>query len=358
MPRVLLLLPYAWNTSPSQRYRIEQWSARLTAAGVELHPVTLMSEAEQRLLHGTGSTAAKAWMLARCMASRVLQLRRVRTFDAIWLHRTAWPIGPALLERFIAWLGVPIVYEFDDAIFLADTAAANARWAALKFAGKTAEICRMSRHVVVGNDYLAEYARRHNGSVTVVPSTIDTDLYRPRDRYEERTPVVIGWSGSATTVPHLRTLDGALRRVAREVPVVLHVIGTDAFELEGVPTYVAPWSAAREIPELNRFDVGIMPLPDEEWTKGKCALKALLYMSLGIPAVASPVGMNGEVIRDGQNGRLAATEDEWVERLLELATDVRLRERLGRAGRRTVEERYSAAVHAPRVLEILREVCG
>jgi len=356
--RVLLLLPYAWDTSPSQRFRIEQWAGFLRGSGVELHASTLLTHDQQRLLYSAASAAKKAAMLTGCIGRRLRDLAIAKRFDAVWLHRAALPVGPAMLERWLAKTRVPLIFEFDDAIYLTHTSEANRAFKALKFSQKTAEICALSSHIVVGNGYLADYACQFNRQVTVIPTTIDTDAYQPRSDYPDSSPVTIGWSGSGTTVAHLRTLDAAVQRLARQAEVRLNVMGTPSYDLEGVDTFATPWTPERELPELAKFDVGVMPLPDEEWARGKCALKALQYMALGIPTVSSPVGVNSEIIRDGENGLLASTEDEWVEKLTMLVRDRDLRERLGRAGRRTVEEAYSAEVQAPRVLEVLHQVCA
>jgi len=354
--RVLLLLPYAWDTSPSQRFRVEQWAPLLQAEGIELCPATLLTRPEQKLLYANGGAAAKAMMLGRVLLRRLGQLKDLRQYDAIWLHRAAYPIGPPILERIFCRTGVPVIMEFDDAIYLTNTSAANARWGGLKCAGKTTELCRLSTHVVVGNEYLAAYARQHNPNVSIIPTTIDTDAYEAREEYRASTPVVIGWSGSGTTVAHLRTLDRVIQRVAQKAPIRLHVMGTSEYSLPGVDTRALEWSPEVELPELRDFDIGVMPLPDEEWARGKCALKALQYMALGIPTVTAPVGVNAEIIRDGENGFLAMTEDEWVDRLLSLVGDVKLRERVGRAGRATVVSEYSATVQAPRVRELLQRL--
>jgi len=353
---VLLLLPYAWDTVPGQRFRIEQWYPWLRENGVQFDIATLLTADEQRLLYSQGQAPQKALMMGRTLVRRLGQLRNLDRYDAVWLHRAALMAGPPLVERALAKRGVPVIMEFDDAIYLTDTAQVNRRWGFLKFAGKTSEICRLSTHVVVGNQFLAEYARQFNSNVTIIPTTIDTDTYQPRATYRDESPVVIGWSGSRTTVAHLRTLDPALKRVAAQTPVRLHVIGTDSYPLEGVETYAANWTPQTELEQLERFDLGVMPLPDEEWARGKCGLKALQYMAAGIPTVTSPVGVNSDIIRDGSNGFLCATEDEWVERMLALIRDVRLRERLGRAGRTTVENTYAARVQAPQVLEVLQQV--
>lgn len=356
--RVLLLLPYAWDTVPGQRFRIEQWHPWLAEHGVQFTIRTLLSQEQQRLLYSSGQAARKALMMAGCMLQRVIQLRNLRRFDVIWLYRAAWPVGPALLERFMARTGVPVIVEFDDAIFLTDTTAENRRWGFLKCAGKTDEICQLSSHVVVGNPYLADYSRRFNPNVTVIPTTIDTDTYPARAEYTEPSTVVVGWSGSKTTVAHLSTVNEAIRKVASQASVRLHVVGTPEYRLEGVETYAAPWSSSTEVGELSRFDLGIMPLPDDEWARGKCGLKALQYMAMGIPTIVSPVGVNTEIISEGRNGLLASTQEEWCEQMLALVRDRRLRERLGRAGRQTVETTYSTLTQAPRVLELLQQLAG
>lgn len=355
--KLLLLLPYALDTAPSQRYRIEQWRPFLERSGVTVTAATLLTLEEQRRLHAPRGTAGKAWMLAAAFARRARQLRSAGRYDAVWLHRAACPVGPPVLERVLARVGVPVVYEFDDAIWLTHTAAANQRWQFLKFAGKTASLCRMAARVVAGNEFLAEYARRFNSRVSVVPTTVDTDAYPLRARYDREPPLTIGWSGSITTLPHLRLLDGVLQRVARRRPIRARAIGVEEYRVPGVETSAVPWSAARQVEELARFDIGVMPLPDEEWARGKCACKALEYMAVGVPTLSSPVGVNAEILSNGPSGFLAATDDEWVDRILALESDSALRRRLGLAGRETVEARYSARVQAPRVLEILTEVC-
>jgi len=214
----------------------------------------------------------------------------------------------------------------------------------------------MSAHVMVGNPYLAEYARRVNPNVTVIPTTIDLNKYEVREADPAKEYPVIGWTGSFSTVQHLDTLRGALEKLARRERFKLRVIGTPQYQIEGVEVEAMPWRAQSEIEDLAPCDIGIMPLPDDKWSKGKCGLKALQFMALGIPTMCSPVGVNTEIIQDGENGFIAGTEDEWVEKLAQLIRSNDLRQRIGLAGRRTVEQKYSAEVQAPRVFEIFQSV--
>jgi glycosyltransferase involved in cell wall biosynthesis len=189
-----------------------------------------------------------------------------------------------------------------------------------------------------------------------VPTTIDTDKYAADPNSRSSEPPVIGWSGSYSTVQHLDTLQNVFRRLARREQFRLSVIGAPGYRLDGVDVEVVPWRAGTEVSDLSRIDIGVMPLPDDEWSRGKCGLKALQYMALGIPTVCSPVGVNTEIILDGRNGLIASTEEEWIDRLVRLLKSPDLRAQLGRAGRATVEARYSASSQAARVLAVLESV--
>jgi glycosyltransferase involved in cell wall biosynthesis len=275
----------------------------------------------------------------------------------VYLLREAALLGPPLFERRLARSGVPLVFDFDDAVFIPYVSHSNGYLSYLKFPGKTRTTCRLAAHVMAGNDYLANYARAVNPRVTIVPTTIDTEKYTVQPRLESENDVpVIGWSGSYSTAQHLSTLRGALKQLAQRERFRLRVIGAPGYQIEGVDVEALPWRSESEVADLRPFDIGIMPLPDDKWSRGKCGLKALQYMALGVPTICSPVGVNSEIIRDGHNGLLASSDDEWVEKLTRLLRSPEERARLGRAGRQTVEERYSAAVQAPRVLEILESV--
>jgi glycosyltransferase involved in cell wall biosynthesis len=209
---------------------------------------------------------------------------------------------------------------------------------------------------MVGNPYLAEYARQVNDNVTVIPTTIDTEKYQVRRSTADDGPLTIGWTGSFSTVQHLDTLRGALRKLAETENFRLRVIGTPSYEIAPVDVEAMPWRAATELEDLHKIDIGVMPLPDDNWSKGKCGLKALQFMALGIPTICSPVGVNTDIIQDDENGFLAGTEAEWVDKLSRLLRSAELRRRLGDAGRATVEQKYSAATQAPRVYEIFKSV--
>lgn len=356
--RILALVPYPHDKAPGQRFRMEQWAPRLARLGAEVVFEPFRCAELHRLLSGTGNTWRKVLLTSRALARRAGVLKRVKDYDLVYVYNEAAMLGPALIEEYLRAKGVPLVFDFDDAIFLRgkDPGTLNRHLRPLKFPGKTKSICRLASHVIAGNGYLAAYAAGFNPRVTVVPTTIDTEKYTPRPPASGAAPPVIGWSGSYSTVQHLDTVRRMLQRLARTERFRLRVVGAEGYRLEGVDVEAIPWNAETETGDLSAMDIGIMPLPDNEWTRGKCGLKALQYMALGRPAVCSPVGVNPTIIRNDRNGLLAATEDEWIDKLTRLLRSPALRERLGAAGRETVEAEYSASIHAPRVYELFKSV--
>lgn len=335
---------------PASRYRIHQYLPGLRALGVEV---------EVSYLFDDGYTAIagdrRAWRRAagRLGAAAVAYSRRAVALvvdgkhDLVVVGGQLFPYLPAFTELPLFRGRTPVVLEFDDAIYLTP------------FHGrKLARLVEATRLVLAGNAELASFAGARGAEVAVVPTVIDVDRYRPRADHRDRGRFVVGWIGLPYNFPSLARLAGPLARLAREVPLELRVISSAAPELPGVPLRFVPWDEATEVVALADLDAGVMPLPDDPWSRGKCGLKLLQYMAAGVPAVASPVGVNREIVEDGRNGRLASGDDEWFEALRDLAHSPSLRGRLGAAGRRTVEVRYSLATWVPRVAALYRAAAG
>ena len=344
-----------YDTSPGQRFRIEQWEPLLRQRGVEITYAPFENELLHAMLYQTGNLAGKLAHVSRGFARRWSLINSVGQFDAVYIFREAALLGPAFFERMIKRRRVPIVFDFDDAIFVSYRSPSNGYLSYLKFAAKTKTICRLASQVMVGNSYLAEYARQFNSNVTIVPTTIDTEKYSVRPNKPSDVPI-IGWTGSFSTVQHLDTLRGALQKLAQREKFRLRVIGTPEYRLDGVEVEALRWRSETELDDLRPIDIGVMPLPNDAWSKGKCGLKALQFMALGIPTICSPVGVNTEIIQDGENGFIADTEQEWVDKLELLLRSVELREQVGQAGRATVDQKYSVVAQAPRVYEVLESI--
>ena len=356
MMRVLALMPGLYDTSPGQRYRLEQWDPLLRERGVEITYAPFEDEELHSVVYKPGRLGKKLQLVTRNLARRLSTISKAGKYDLVYILREAALLGPPVFERLLYQQRVPFVFDFDDAIFVSYRSPSNGYLSYLKFASKTKTICRLASHVMVGNPYLAEYASAVNDNVTVVPTTIDTEKYRVPPPKTGFGPLVIGWTGSYSTVQHLDTLRGALKKLAETEQFRLRVIGTPTYELSPVEVDAMQWRAATELEDLCAIDIGVMPLPDDNWSKGKCGLKALQFMALGIPTICSPVGVNTDIIQDNENGFLAMSESEWVDKLSRLLKSAELRRRLGDAGRATVEQRYSAAIQAPRVYEIFQSV--
>jgi glycosyltransferase involved in cell wall biosynthesis len=355
--KILFVVPYGRELAPGQRFRFEQWLSLLADDAIEAEVRPLLDAAAYGRFYEPGGSLRKGSQLGLGLGRRLVDALGPSRWDAVFLFREAFFLGRPILESLLE-RRYPVVYDFDDAIFVGDTSEANAFVARWKYPDKVARIIEHAVITTVGNEWLAMFARQHSSRVEVVPTTIDVDLYQPQPR-ARNNPIRVGWSGSRTTSAHLHAIDDALRRIAEELPVELVTIGDPAFRLDGAPeVQTLPWRYDTELDDLRSLDIGLMPLPDEDWTRGKCGLKALQYMALGIPTVVSPVGVNTDIVTDGQNGMVATTTEEWFDAVAALVESEALSRRLGDAGRQTVVDRYSGQAWAPRFLELLEEAAS
>ncbi len=354
--RILLLAPYPLGKVASQRFRFEQYLDPLAERGIDIHVHPLLDEPTARVLYQRGHVPAKSLAVVRGAVKRLTDLISAQRYQAVFIHREAFPLGYPIVERLLSVLRIPYIFDFDDAIYLANTSDAN-RWVApLKYPAKTQTTVRHASLVLAGNRHLAGWAQSFNDEVRILPTTIDTELYLPRER-QRRERVCVGWSGSLTTIEHLRPLGGVLANLQRSHGIRIKVIGDPSFSLPGAKVEALAWQESSELTELADIDIGIMPLPDDDWARGKCGFKALQYMGLGIPAVISPVGVNVEIARDGA-ARLASGEQQWREVLTELIEDPECRLAQGRRGRRRVEDEYSVRAHVEGYVDAIRTVVG
>ncbi|MEQ9188651.1 MAG: glycosyltransferase family 4 protein [Cryomorphaceae bacterium] len=320
----------------------------------------LIDAADDKVLYSKGSLDRKARIMAKSFKRRQADVKRLGEYDIVFVQREAFMTGTTLFERKFAKASSKLIFDFDDSIWLSNVSEANRYLNFLKKPEKTSRIIAMSDHVIAGNQYLADYALRFNPVVSIIPTTIDTESYKPVERREERPYVTIGWSGSITTIQHFNHAEAVLIRVREKYGdhVRFKVIGDAQYANDALGIQGQAWNGEREISDLCEMDIGIMPLPDDEWAKGKCGLKGLQYMALEIATVMSPVGVNTDIIEEGVNGFLAADEDEWFAKLCALIDDAALRQTIGKAGRRTVEEKYSVIANAESYLRVFRAVLG
>jgi glycosyltransferase involved in cell wall biosynthesis len=354
--RVLALSPIP-EEGAGCRFRISHYIPYLQANGFHVTVLPFYTPEFFRLVYQRGHFASKAAAFSRLAVRRFRVLNELDRYDLVWLYREAIPIGPPVIERAIVRRGVPIVFDFDDAIFLRNVSEANRIVSFLKNTSRVAEIIGFSRHVMAGNSFLGDYARRFSANVTIVPTTVDTTRFRPRADRDTIPPdgPVVGWIGSPTTYHYVEEIAPLLKELALRHRFTMKISGAGTpVHFDGVRVVDVPWSMANEVELFNACDVGVYPLEDDDWARGKCGFKAIQFMACGVPVVAAAVGVNREIIRDGENGFLASTPAEWSAKLERLLTDADLRRRFSIAGRQTIEQRYSLQGTAPVIAAILR----
>jgi glycosyltransferase involved in cell wall biosynthesis len=289
------------------------------------------------------------------LLARLKLLRSARDYHAVLLQRKLIdPIEARILRR----AARRILYDLDDAVMFHNReVGAFSRWRTDRRMTATADVVD---HVVAGNDYLAGLFLQRGKAVSIVPTVLDPARYKPKDHFDV-FPVSLVWIGSSSTLPYLAGRLDALAEANRRIRLKLIVVADrmlradDADVAEGMPMHFIPWSADAEADALVRGDIGIAPTPDDEWTRGKCGFKILQYMAAGLPAIASPVGANADIVKHEETGLLAAKHDEWVEAVFRLANEVALRKRMGGAGRERVEKDYSLDRAADAWAELLSQ---
>ncbi len=343
MPRILFIAAHRPDRSPSQRFRFEQYLDFLRSSGYDCDFSWLLDEADDKLFYRPGHYWQKLDLLRRTWRKRRNDVRKAGAYDIIFVQREAFMTGSTRFEKAFKASGAKLVFDFDDAIWNLDISEANKKFSFLKNPAKTSKIIEMADLVIAGNAYLADYARPYNSQIKIIPTTIDTESYRRIPRTADPDRFTIGWSGSLTTIKHFEYALPFLKILREKYGerMQVKVIGDPDYSNEALGIRGIGWNKHSELEELSSFDIGIMPLPDDEWTKGKCGLKGLQYMALEIPTVMSPVGVNSDIITQGKDGFLTRETGEWVEYITRLIENPELRERMGKAARQTVIERYS-----------------
>lgn len=340
----------------STRQRVLQYLPHLAAAGIQVEVNPLLDDAYVRAL--ASGTAASKTAIAAAYARRFRQLLGLRHVDLIWIYAELFPWLPASFERLAFRSGRPVVYDFDDAFFhpYDDHPNAIVRSA---LGGKLKPLIRGAAAVCAGNDYLRDYAALAGAHAIILPTVVDIDHYRPASTRPDR-PLTIGWIGSPSTWGFVRPLLPLLAELCRDRGVRFSAVGAGAAagadRFDGMT--LIPWSEAGEIAAVQAMDIGVMPLPDAPWARGKCGYKLIQYMACGLPVVASPVGVNATIVADGETGLLATDPGQWRAALIRLIDDAVLRAAMGQAGRVRAVDAYSLQVHAPQLVEVMRGAAG
>jgi len=344
--KILFLTPYPSGTAGSQRFRFEQYFDALKANGYVIANQSFLDTATWDILYLPGNTIKKIWGVVKGFLRRVLMLIRSFNYDYIFIHREASPIGPPIFEWILCKvLNKNVIYDYDDAIWKENTTNSNRIASFVKWSHKVASISKWSTKVSVGNAFLADYAKQFNKQVVINPTTIDTiNHHVPKQHDDEK--VVIGWTGTHSTLQYLEPIADILNEIIDSRNIELLIIANQE-----------PKSAIKKftfIDDLNMISIGLMPLKDDEWAKGKCGFKALQFMALEKPVLVSPVGVNGAIVENGVSGYHCTNAQEWKQGLLELIDDIALRKKMGINGRKKVENEFSVKCNTENFLSLFQ----
>lgn len=352
--KILALTRYS-RLGASSRLRSLQYIDIWQEDGVEFHVSALLNDDYVQALYKGEKTPFSKILAA--YARRLRALLNASHYDLLWIEKELFPYLPSWAEICLAQFNVPYVVDYDDAIFHNYDVSSHPLKRLLK--NKIKSVMRNATIVTVGNSYLGRHAMEAGAKmVEMVPTVIDLSRYPEPITRPSGTPLVVGWIGSPSTVKFLTPLLPVMARLALTIPIEFVIIGANVDQTKYPFARSVQWQESTEVAEISKFDVGVMPLPDSAWERGKCAYKLIQYMACGKAVVGSPVGMNVDVIEDGVSGFLATTDGEWLAALTRLLSNEALRDAMGRRGRQLVEEKYCLDVTAPRLLQSLRTIAS
>lgn len=339
---ILFIVPYPHGKAPSQRFRFEQFLPYLKEDGYTWEIASFLDENSWSIFYKPGNTLYKGALIFKGYFKRFSVLFRLNRFDHIYVHREFSPLGPPIMGWLISKiLKKKYIFDFDDAIWLPNHSESNRLFKFLKPPSNALKLIKWSKINACGNEYLLEKAKSLNQNNVLLPTTIDTERVHNRINSHNSEPIIIGWTGSHSTIKYLEELYPVFEKLNESFDFRIRVIADfpPSFSLPNVD--FIEWNSTSEIDDLLPIDIGLMPLPDDEWANGKCGLKALQYMALGIPPVLSPVGINAKLIENGKNGYFCNSLEEWEKALSNLLSNPQKIKEMGLSTRIIVEEYFS-----------------
>jgi len=357
----ILFITCGTKIAPATRYRAYLYFPFLKDEGIEYKAYSIFSDTLTRKMinSSTFSRLQRIIYYIQFSIERIIRglkaIKMAGKFDIVFLQRVTFPFG---MEKLLKERNKNIIFDIDDAIYLPDSEENSLVELLKKYIKKkeVISILRVARCVIAENNYIKSFVEGYCKKVYLIIGPIDTAKNFPREYKLSPGIITIGWIGTPSTAVYLKMLDSVFKKLAERYKIKIRLISAGPYFISGVLVENISWDEKAEVSELHKFDIGVMPMPDNEWTRGKVGCKMLQYMANGIPSVVSYTPTTAEVIEDGINGFLADSEEEWVKKLSILIEDFQLRERIGLNGRKSAEENYSVNIGVRKFIGIIKNV--
>jgi glycosyltransferase involved in cell wall biosynthesis len=348
--KILVLCPFPVAVAAGQRLKYEQYFIDWKSLGYHIEVSSFMDLRMWKVVYYRGFYFEKILGVLRGQLRRFRDLFRIADYDLIYVFMWVTPFGTSTFERVVRGLAKRLIYDVEDNVLVEQTITGRVshpnRWVAfLKGPGKAQFLTRSADHVITSSPFLNELCLKMNMNKlsTYISSSVDTDRFRPANLYHDENVIVIGWTGTFSSKIYLDLLRSVFLKLADRVKFKLKIIGNFAYELPGIDLEVVQWSSQTEVEDLQTIDIGVYPLPIDDWVLGKSGLKAIQYMAFGLPIVATKVGTTSLLISDKVDGLLVESQEEWVDALERLVREPDLRRKLGEAARAKAVQKYSVS---------------
>jgi glycosyltransferase involved in cell wall biosynthesis len=353
--KILFIVPYPLASAPSQRFRFEQYFEALDKDGIRYDLQSFIDDATWEILYKKGFVLRKVYGIIKGFARRKLLFFKLKQYNWVFIHREAAPIGPPIFEWIITKIfRKKIIYDFDDAIWLENVSESNKIVSKIKWYNKVSSIIKWSEKISCGNDFLCDYAKKYNYNVVLNPTTIDMFNLHNETKNQYSNRVVIGWTGTHSTIKYLEPIVPIIKELEKQLDFDFVVISNRKPDWNLKSLQYIEWNKETEVTDLLKMNVGIMPIPDDDWAKGKCGFKALQYMSLGIPALVSPVAVNKKIVDNGINGYWCNDNEEWKNAISALIKDAELRIKMGVAAKEKIKNHFSVESNTANFLNLFK----
>lgn len=358
--KIYVICPFPKDEAAGQRLKYEQYIEQWEKEGYKVSISNFMDLSLWAVVYTEGNYLKKFFGVIRGYAKRFLDIFFIPKADLVYVFMWGTPFGSSFYERIIRLLSKNLIYDIEDNVMMGQTNSLNPIMRFLRGSSKVNYLIQSSDHVITSSPFLCDYAKKLNmfGKATYISSSINVNKFVPVNNFTNTQPIVLGWTGTFSSKEYLKLLEPILEKLSARRKFKLRIIGNFEYSLSGVDIEMIQWSKKNEVADLQGIDIGLYPLPQNDWVLGKSGLKALQYMAFGLPTVATNVGTTPKIIKNMENGILVDSEEDWVNALEKLIDDNELRKKLGENARRTVLEGYSTDVIGSKYLKILKSLIG